>query len=101
MHIRGLVAAACKSPPGFPTPTSKSKEAALRITCKGQVTIPIEIRRQTGLLPQTEVEFEFDGKVVRISRRQVVPRASAAERDKAFFTSRRSCGPRRLSADDA
>jgi AbrB family looped-hinge helix DNA binding protein len=38
----------------------------MRITSKGQVTIPAEIREQAGLLPRTEVEFEFDGKVVRI-----------------------------------
>jgi AbrB family looped-hinge helix DNA binding protein len=40
----------------------------VRITSKGQVTIPVEIREQAGLLPQTEVEFEFDGKAVRIRR---------------------------------
>jgi AbrB family looped-hinge helix DNA binding protein len=40
----------------------------MRITSKGQVTIPAEIREQAGLLPHTEVEFEFDGKVVRIVR---------------------------------
>jgi AbrB family looped-hinge helix DNA binding protein len=40
----------------------------LRITSKGQVTIPIDIRERAGLLPQTEVEFEFDGKSVRIVR---------------------------------
>jgi AbrB family looped-hinge helix DNA binding protein len=34
----------------------------VRITSKGQVTIPAEIRERTGLLPQTEVEFEFDGR---------------------------------------
>jgi AbrB family looped-hinge helix DNA binding protein len=34
------------------------------ITSKGQVTIPAEIRKQAGLLPHTEVEFEFDGTVV-------------------------------------
>ncbi len=38
----------------------------MRITSKGQVTIPAEIREQAGLLPHTEVDFEFDGKVVRI-----------------------------------
>jgi AbrB family looped-hinge helix DNA binding protein len=38
----------------------------MRITSKGQVTIPADIREQAGLLPQTEVEFEFDGEVVRI-----------------------------------
>lgn len=40
----------------------------MRITSKGQVTIPAEIRERAGLLPQTEVEFEFDGKAVRIVR---------------------------------
>ncbi len=38
----------------------------MRITSKGQVTIPQEIREKAGLLPHTEVDFEFDGKVVRI-----------------------------------
>jgi AbrB family looped-hinge helix DNA binding protein len=40
----------------------------MRITSKGQVTIPAEIRERAGLLPQTEVEFVFDGKSVRIVR---------------------------------
>jgi len=40
----------------------------MRITSKGQVTIPVDIRERAGLLPHTEVEFEFDGKVVRIIR---------------------------------
>ena len=40
----------------------------MRITSKGQVTIPAEIRERAGLLPQTEVDFEFDGTVVRIVR---------------------------------
>lgn len=38
----------------------------MRITSKGQVTISIEIREQAGLLPNTEVDFLFDGKAVRI-----------------------------------
>ena len=40
----------------------------MRITSKGQVTIPADIRERAGLLPQTEVEFEFDGSSVRIIR---------------------------------
>jgi AbrB family looped-hinge helix DNA binding protein len=40
----------------------------MRITSKGQVTIPAGIRERAGLLPNTEVDFEFDGKVVRIVR---------------------------------
>ena len=36
----------------------------MRITSKGQVTIPANIREKAGLLPETEVEFAYDGKVV-------------------------------------
>jgi AbrB family looped-hinge helix DNA binding protein len=45
----------------------------MRITSKGQVTIPVEIRERAGLLPDTEVEFELDGNDVRI-RRAKAPR---------------------------
>lgn len=40
----------------------------MRITSKGQVTIPVEIRERLGLLPNSEVEFEVDGNTVRIRR---------------------------------
>jgi AbrB family looped-hinge helix DNA binding protein len=40
----------------------------MRITSKGQVTIPIEIRERAGLLPNTEVDFIVDGKAIRIVR---------------------------------
>ena len=43
----------------------------MRITSKGQVTIPAEIREKAGLLPNTEVEFELDGKGVRIRRAKI------------------------------
>lgn len=33
----------------------------MRVTSKGQVTIPIEIRAQLGFLPETEVEFAVMG----------------------------------------
>ena len=39
----------------------------MRITSKGQVTIPIHIREQTGLLPHTEVLFRLDGNGVQMS----------------------------------
>jgi AbrB family looped-hinge helix DNA binding protein len=41
----------------------------MRITSKGQLTIPADIRERAGLLPHTEVDFEFDGKVVRSDAR--------------------------------
>ena len=40
----------------------------MRVTSKGQVTIPIQIREQLGLLPNTEVAFQVDGDAVRIVR---------------------------------
>jgi AbrB family looped-hinge helix DNA binding protein len=42
----------------------------MRITSKGQVTIPIEIRERAGLLPHTEVRFEVEGDAVRILREE-------------------------------
>lgn len=37
----------------------------MRITSKGQVTIPQELRLRAGLMPNMEVEFTFeDGKIV-------------------------------------
>ncbi len=36
----------------------------MRITTKGQVTIPVDIRERLGLLPNTEVEFEVKGDAV-------------------------------------
>jgi len=40
----------------------------VRVTAKGQVTIPVEIREQFGLLPDTEVEFVVKGTVVQLRR---------------------------------
>jgi AbrB family looped-hinge helix DNA binding protein len=40
----------------------------MRITSKGQVTIPIEVREKLGLLPDTEVEFEVVGNTARLVR---------------------------------
>lgn len=42
----------------------------MRITSKGQVTIPIEIREKMGLLPDTEVEFQIKGDTVRMKRKR-------------------------------
>jgi AbrB family looped-hinge helix DNA binding protein len=41
----------------------------MRITSKGQVTIPQLIREQLGLLPETEVEFVVEGSSVRIVKK--------------------------------
>jgi AbrB family looped-hinge helix DNA binding protein len=36
----------------------------MKITAKGQVTIPVDIRRKMKLLPDTEVDFVISGKQV-------------------------------------
>jgi AbrB family looped-hinge helix DNA binding protein len=40
----------------------------MRITSKGQVTIPIDVRRQLGLHEGDEVSFIVDGNTARIVR---------------------------------
>lgn len=40
----------------------------MRITSKGQVTIPQAIREKLGLLANSEVEFDVDGDAVRIKK---------------------------------
>ena len=40
----------------------------MRITSKGQVTIPKQIREEMGFLPGTEVEFVNDGGEVRVRK---------------------------------
>ena len=42
----------------------------MRITSKGQVTIPIEMREALGLLPNCEVIFELDADGVRLRKAQ-------------------------------
>ncbi|MBM3515748.1 MAG: AbrB/MazE/SpoVT family DNA-binding domain-containing protein [Alphaproteobacteria bacterium] len=36
----------------------------MRITSKGQVTIPVHVRSRAGLLPNTEVDFVLKGNTV-------------------------------------
>jgi AbrB family looped-hinge helix DNA binding protein len=40
----------------------------VRVTSKGQVTIPVEIRAKFGFLPDTEVEFVVEEGTVKIVR---------------------------------
>ncbi|WP_305047114.1 AbrB/MazE/SpoVT family DNA-binding domain-containing protein [Geoalkalibacter sp.] len=40
----------------------------MRITSKGQVTIPQHVRKKLGLLPHTEVEFVVEGNVAYLKK---------------------------------
>lgn len=68
----------------------------MRITSKGQVTIPLAIRRKLGLLPDTEVEFEVVGNVVRI--RKAASRQN--RRARAIVEHLRGRGTVRMTTDE-
>jgi AbrB family looped-hinge helix DNA binding protein len=67
----------------------------MRITSKGQVTIPQDIREQLGLLPYSEVEFEIDGDSVRLRKATRTRRRGAALVSRA-----RGTATRRLTTDE-
>ncbi len=66
----------------------------MKITTKGQVTIPQEIRERLGLLPHTEVVFEVRGDVV------VLKKASGGRRGRRIVERMRSRGTVRMSTDE-
>lgn len=67
----------------------------MKITSKGQVTIPIEIREQLGLLPDTEVEFDVEGDAVRITRAR-----SGTSRGERLVARMRGRATVRMSTDE-
>ena len=67
----------------------------MRITSKGQVTIPVRIRQKLGLQPNTEVRFDIVGKEVQI--RRVPGPASRGERLIAHLKGR---GTVRMTTDE-
>ena len=67
----------------------------MRITSKGQIIIPIEIREQLGLLPYTEVACEVDGDAVRITKTQ-----TRQGRGRSIVAQLRGKGTGRMTADE-
>ena len=82
---------------GDDTRTNK-KEDSVRITSKGQVTIPRVVREQASLLPGTEVEFVVDHDGVRIVKASVPRRPSRGAR--AVELLRRGAGRVSMSTDE-
>ena len=66
----------------------------MRVTSKGQVTIPADIREKAGLLPNTEVEFSMSGRKVIL--RKVANRRS---RGTKLVAAMRGRATRRMSTD--
>jgi AbrB family looped-hinge helix DNA binding protein len=64
----------------------------VRVTQKGQVTIPLAVRRALGIHPGSDVEFQLEEHGARL----VVDRERAAEE----ITSMRGAGDLELSTDE-
>jgi AbrB family looped-hinge helix DNA binding protein len=70
----------------------------MRVTSKGQVTIPVEIREKLGLVPSSEVEFEVVGQTVRI--RKLRRAGGSGRRGKSLVARLRGRGSVRMSTDE-
>ena len=70
----------------------------MKITTKGQVTIPVEIREKLGLLPDTEVEFEVVGRAVRM--RKVRRAKGSSRRGKSIVERLRGKGSVQMTTDE-
>jgi AbrB family looped-hinge helix DNA binding protein len=69
----------------------------MRLTSKGQVTIPADIREKLGLLPNTEVEFEIDGDAVRVRK---AAKPTGLTRGQALIAHMRGRATRRITTDE-
>lgn len=69
----------------------------MRITQKGQVTIPVEIRERFGLLPDTEVDFVPEGNAVKLVKRDS---KRAAGRETKMLRRLRGSATVRMSTDE-
>ena len=67
----------------------------MRVTIKGQVTIPQEIRERHGFLPGTEVRFVDDGNTVRLVKAE-----AGGGRGKALVARMRGRARTRLTTDE-
>jgi AbrB family looped-hinge helix DNA binding protein len=66
----------------------------MRVTSKGQVTIPQAIREQLGIQPGTEVGFEVEGDAIRIVK------TSPSTRGHVLVDRLRGSGHGRMSTDE-
>ena len=85
-----MILLACKS-------KHSKNNTSMKITSKGQVTIPQDLRERFGLLPNTEVEFvpTADGRELRL-----VKSAKSSGRGRALVERLRGRGTSKLSTDE-
>lgn len=69
----------------------------MRITSKGQVTIPADIRERAGLLPNTEVAFVMEGSAVHLVKASARRKAGRGETLIARLTGK---GDVKMSTDE-
>jgi AbrB family looped-hinge helix DNA binding protein len=69
----------------------------VRITSKGQVTIPIEIREKLGLVPESEVDFKLEGNSARLVK---MPAKRARSRGATVVERLRGTGDVKMSTDE-
>jgi AbrB family looped-hinge helix DNA binding protein len=67
----------------------------MKVTTKGQVTIPQAVRDQLGIHPGSEVAFEVDGDVLKL-----VPTKRAPKPDGALAARMRGLGDVRMSTEE-
>ncbi len=67
----------------------------MKITSKGQVTIPQEYRARLGLLPNSEVEFILDGNTLRIQKKR-----SSQRRGKSLVSHLKGKATVKMSTED-
>jgi AbrB family looped-hinge helix DNA binding protein len=67
----------------------------MRITSKGQVTIPQEVRERLGLMPETEVEFSVEGNVAILRKTE-----GASGRGRRLVEGMRGRATIRMSTDE-
>ena len=80
-----------------PSGSITSRGDTMKITTKGQVTIPVEIREKLGLLPNTDVDFEVVGQMVRM--RKVRRAKGSGRRGKSIVQRLRGRGSVRMTTD--
>ncbi len=65
----------------------------MRVTTKGQVTIPQHIREKMGITPYTEVDFiEEEGQIILVKREQGTPVPRTFHRVRGSATVKMSTG---------
>lgn len=67
----------------------------MRVTSKGQVTIPRNIRQKLGIVPQSEVEFVIEGNTVLLKTTELV-----GSRGKRLVDSLRGRATVRMTTDE-